>query len=308
MSENGFANCPPNLQNTGSFITMKNTVLSLIFLIGTVLFSACYGQNPAASTAPDAGILSSDKARESYALGMFFGQGWQKNGMDIDVDLLARAIKDSQSGAPTLLNQQQMIDALNKLRMTAAMYHQKAQQAEVQKNEQEGAVFLAQNRTQPGVVELPDGLQYKVIGSGQGPTPAPGDMVTVNYRGTSIDGTEFDSSAKAGHPVTFPVGGVIRGWTEALQKMTVGSKWELYVPSNLAYGSRGNPPVIGPDQTLIFDVELISTAPAPAPAPRQPLTSDIIRVPSAQEMQNGAKVETIKASDLAKYQQGATNQ
>jgi FKBP-type peptidyl-prolyl cis-trans isomerase FklB len=286
---------------------MKNSVLSLIFLAGTMLISTCYGQTSSDSSVGDTNILNSEKARESYALGVYFGQGWKKSDMDIDIDLLVRGIKESQAGGPLLLTQQQVTDTLNDLRKTVAMNRQKAQMEEAQKNQAEGKAFLEENKTKPEVVTLPDGLQYKVITEGAGQTPAPNDIVSVNYRGTFIDGTEFDSSAKAGHPAQFPVGAVIHGWTEALEKMTVGSKWELYIPSSLAYGPSGRPPVIGPDQTLIFEVELLSARPQPTPPPRQPLTSDIIRVPSAEEMKNGAKVETIKASDMQKMEQNSTN-
>ena len=122
----------------------------------------------------------------------------------------------------------------------------------------EGEAFLAANKTQAGVVALPDGLQYKVLTEGQGPLPTQSDTVTVNYAGTLIDGTEFDSSYKRGQSATFPVNGVIAGWTEALKLMKVGSTWELYIPSELAYGERGAPPLIGQNQTLIFKVELLS--------------------------------------------------
>lgn len=255
-------------------------------------------------------LLSNDKARESYALGMYIDSGWKRNGMnaDIDIDLVTRGIKDTEAGTgTTLMTQQQMMEALNQLRQTITLNHQKQQAEESKKNQAEGKAFLEENKTKPGVITLPDGLQYKVVTEGTGQTPAPTDMVSVNYRGTFVDGTEFDSSAKAGHPAQFPVTAVIHGWTEALEKMTVGSKWDLYIPSDLAYGPSGRPPLIGPDQTLVFEVELLSTAPQPAPPPRQPLTSDIIRVPSAEEMKNGAKVETIKASDLQKMQQNSTN-
>lgn len=125
------------------------------------------------------------------------------------------------------------------------------------KDNSAGDAFLAANKTKPGVVTLPSGLQYKVITEGTGATPTANSVVTVNYAGTLIDGTEFDSSYKRGEPATFPVNGVIAGWTEALQLMKVGSKWELYIPASLAYGANGAPPVIGPNQTLIFTVELL---------------------------------------------------
>jgi FKBP-type peptidyl-prolyl cis-trans isomerase len=146
---------------------------------------------------------------------------------------------------------------------------------------------------------LPDGLQYKVITNGAGATPVPNDLVTVNYRGTFIDGKEFDSSAKSGHPAQFAIGSVIHGWTEALLQMKAGSKWQLFVPSELAYGERGRPN-IPPNSVLIFEIELISSETPPPPAP---LTSDIIKVPSQEEMKKGAKIEVIKPEDAAKYQQ-----
>jgi FKBP-type peptidyl-prolyl cis-trans isomerase FklB len=127
-------------------------------------------------------------------------------------------------------------------------------------NKKEGAAFLAANKTKEGIVALPSGLQYKVEKQGTGPKPAAGDTVTCNYRGTLIDGKEFDSSYKRGQPASFPVSGVIRGWTEALQLMPVGSKWELFIPSDLAYGDRGAGPDIGPGSTLVFEVELLSIA------------------------------------------------
>ena len=134
--------------------------------------------------------------------------------------------------------------------------------------------------------------------------PKGSDTVTVNYRGTLVNGTEFDSSAKRGQPAKFQVGRVVRGWTEALQMMKTGSKWELYLPSTLAYGDGGGPG-IEPGSTLIFEVELVGTdTPQPAPPP-QPLTSDIIRVPSAEELKKGAKIEVIKADELEKYTNSA---
>jgi FKBP-type peptidyl-prolyl cis-trans isomerase len=125
-------------------------------------------------------------------------------------------------------------------------------------NKKEGEAFLAANKSKPGVVTLPSGLQYKILTAGTGPKPTATDSVNCNYRGTLIDGKEFDSSYKRGKPVTFPVTGVIKGWTEALQLMPVGSKWQLFIPSDLAYGDRGAGADIGPGATLVFEVELIS--------------------------------------------------
>lgn len=276
---------------------MKTTIFAITLLAATAMVSSA--QTPTAPGA--ANVLTTDQARESYALGMSLGRNVKQSGVDIDADLVARGIRDEESGT-VLLSDQDAQAAMNSLRTTAMMNHQKMMAEEGQKNAQEGATFLDHNKTMPGVVTLPDGLQYKVISEASGDMPGPDDTVTVNYRGTFIDGTEFDSSTKQGHPISFPVRGVIRGWTEALQKMTVGSKWDLYIPSELAYGQNG-PGTIGPNRTLIFEVELLSISHPTPPAPHQPLTSDIIKVPSAEEMKNGAKIETIKASDVEKMQQ-----
>jgi len=163
------------------------------------------------------------------------------------------------------------------------------------KNKSDGEAFLATNKDNPGVITLPDGLQYKVITGGGGGVPTLADTVTVNYSGKLLDGTEFDSSYKRGQPASFPVTGVIRGWTEALTQMKTGSKWQLFIPSDLAYGPSGRPG-IPPDAVLIFEVELLSIQASPAAAPiGPPMTSDIIRV-------QGTNVETLKAEDVQKLQ------
>jgi FKBP-type peptidyl-prolyl cis-trans isomerase FklB len=228
--------------------------------------------------------------------------------VDFDVDAYARGIKEAKSGSPTLLTLEQAQQEFGTFRMEFMAAQQKKRAEQAVKNKADGAAFLAANKNNPGVVTLPDGLQYLVVTNGSGAIPTATDVVTVNYRGTLIDGTEFDSSYKRGQPVQFPVGGVIRGWTEALEKMPVGSKWKLFLPSDLAYGEQGNRS-IPPNATLIFDVELLniksSAPPVAAPAtPVQPLTSDIIKVPSAEEMKNGAKIEVIKAGDAAKAASG----
>jgi FKBP-type peptidyl-prolyl cis-trans isomerase FklB len=189
-------------------------------------------------------------------------------------------------------------------------YQQQARTQVADKNKKEGEAFLAENKKKEGVktqaVTLQDGataeLQYKVITAGTGDIPKSNDTVTVNYRGTLVNGKEFDSSAKHGGPAKFQVNRVVRGWTEALQLMKTGSKWELYIPSALAYGDNGSGPMIEPGSTLVFEVELVGIeAPAPPPPPAQPLTSDIIKVPSAEELKKGAKVEVIKAEDVEKH-------
>jgi FKBP-type peptidyl-prolyl cis-trans isomerase len=249
--------------------------------------------------------LADEKSRVSYAIGMMNGHQWQQQGLDLDPDIYVRGIKDMQSGGATLLTQEQAQQILAAFGKEFKAKQQKLQAEKAVKNKAEGDAFLAANKNNPGVVTLPDGLQYTVLTNGTGPMPAASDTVSVNYRGTLIDGTEFDSSYKRGQPASFPVGGVIHGWTEALEKMNVGSKWKLFIPAALAYGEQGRPG-IPPNSVLIFDVELLSVQaappPAPAAAPAQPLTSDIIKVPSAEEMKKGAKIEVIKPEDAQKMQ------
>ncbi len=253
--------------------------------------------------------LADEKSRVSYAIGLSIGHNFKQQGLDIDPDLVGRAIKDVVTGGAELLTEAQM-------RETLQTFQKEFRTRQLSKFKLEGEAFLATNKLNPGVkilsVTLPSGqtseLQYQVITNGDGPVPKATDRVSVNYRGTLINGTEFDSSFKRGHPATFPVSGVIPGWTQALEKMTVGSKWKLFIPSELAYGERGSQPTIPPNSTLIFDVELLSIESAPpAPAPAAPLTSDIIKVPSADELKNGAKIEVIKSEDVQKAQAQQTN-
>ncbi len=255
--------------------------------------------------AEDQPSFKNDKEKASYAIGLFFGNQIKSGALEVDTDVIMSAIKDVLAGHDMKLTQQQAREAIT-------VYQAAAKTKAAEKNHAEGEAFLVANKSKEGVQIIPvtveDGniaeLQYKVLTEGTGATPASTDTVKVNYRGTFINGTEFDSSAKhGGQPAQFPVTGVIRGWTEALLKMKVGSKWELFIPSSLAYKDRGNPG-IEPGSTLVFEVELLEAIPAPVAdattSQPKPLTSDIIRVPSAEEMKAGAKIEVIKASDLEK--------
>jgi FKBP-type peptidyl-prolyl cis-trans isomerase len=192
-------------------------------------------------------VLKNQKDKVSYMIGMDIGMNLRKQSIDVDLGILGRGIKDGLSGGKSLLTEQEIRET-----MTIFKKEMIAKQDEISKK------FLAENKKKEGVKSLPSGLQYKVIKAGTGKKPKLTDTVTVHYRGTLIDGTEFDSSYSRGQPATFPVNGVIPGWTEALQLMQEGAKWQLFVPSNLAYGERGAGRQIGPNATLIFEVELIS--------------------------------------------------
>jgi FKBP-type peptidyl-prolyl cis-trans isomerase FklB len=211
---------------------------------------------PATATAP----LTTQKQKNSYALGMSIGLGLKKQGVadSIDSALAVRGMREALAGGKTAMTEDEMKAALQQLR-TQFQATQEAKAHEAGSSaRKEGDTFLATNKAKDGIKVLPDGLQYKVLTEGNGPKPAATDTVTVNYRGTLIDGKEFDSSYKRGQPASFPVNGVIKGWTEALQLMPVGSKWQLFIPADLAYGDRGAGADIGPGATLIFEVELLS--------------------------------------------------
>lgn len=245
-------------------------------------------------------VLQDQKQRISYAIGMTIGGNLKRGGYDVDVDVLAGAIKDVIAGTEPKLTEQQAREALMAYQKEASAKREEERRKLAEKNKKEGEAFLAENKKKPGVktktVSLPDGttaeLQYKVITEGTGPVPKSTDTVLVNYKGTLINGKEFDSSARHGQAMKFVANHVIRGWTEALTMMKTGSKWELYIPSSLAYGDNGSGPMIEPGSTLIFEVELVGIDNP------QPLTSDIIRVPSADELKAGAKVEVLKPEDV----------
>jgi FKBP-type peptidyl-prolyl cis-trans isomerase FklB len=196
-----------------------------------------------------------DAARMNYALGYQLGR--DLTGTALRSDALLKGLEDGRSGAAPKLNEQEMQTALNSLQQQMSEQRMKQQAESQAKAVAAGSAYLAENAKKPGVTTTASGLQYKVVKEGAGRKPAASDTVTVNYRGTLVDGTEFDSSYKRGQPASFPVNGVIAGWTEALQLMKEGAQWQLVIPPDLAYGDRG--PLAG--QTLIFDVELISAQP-----------------------------------------------
>lgn len=213
----------------------------------------------AKSTAAAPGTeLKTDKEKGSYAVGLNIGNSVKQQPVEIDLPSLLRGIKDAATGAKPALSDAEIEAALKTMQAQANQKRDAELQKAGEANMKEGEAFLAANKTKDGVVALPSGLQYKILTAGTGAKPAASDTVVCNYRGTFINGTEFDSSYKRGKPAEFPVGGVIKGWTEALQLMPVGSKWQLFIPPDLAYGSRGAGGAIGPNQTLVFEVELMS--------------------------------------------------
>ncbi len=203
-------------------------------------------------------VLRTEKEKTSYALGVDMGNKLKSQSVEVDADLLLQGLKDALAGGKTLLTPEEVRGTLLALEKELRTKQLEAVRKVGEKNRQEGEAFLSANKTKEGVVTLESGLQYKILKAGDGKKPAADDTVVCHYRGTLIDGQEFDSSYKTNQPATFAVKRVIKGWNEALQLMPVGSKWQVFIPPNLGYGERGTPQRIGPNATLIFEVELIS--------------------------------------------------
>ncbi|MBC8414143.1 MAG: FKBP-type peptidyl-prolyl cis-trans isomerase [Nitrospira sp.] len=202
--------------------------------------------------------LKTEKDRVSYSIGMDIGGNLKSQGIDIDPEILAQGLVDTFKGENTKLTQEEFSEAMTNFQKKMMAKQAELQQAASGNNAKEGETFLSENKTKDGVVELPSGLQYIIVSEGSGDSPKATDTVSVHYKGTLIDGTEFDSSYGRGEPAEFPVNRVIPGWTEALQLMKPGAKWQLFIPSDLAYGERGAGKMIGPNSALIFDVELLA--------------------------------------------------
>lgn len=224
--------------------------------VAIALFSlvACGQENPEGALPALAYKTTLDQA--SYGIGINIGQNLKEDGLEINVDALAQGIKDVLTNVKPRLDQAQLAAALQAFQQEMEAKSAARGKVEGEKNLREGKAYLAANRAKQGVVTLPSGLQYIVLTEGNGPKPKLTDTVRTHYHGTLVDGTVFDSSVERKEPATFPVGRVIRGWTEALQLMNVGSKWRLFVPSELAYGPQGQGP-IAPHAVLVFEVELL---------------------------------------------------
>jgi len=203
-------------------------------------------------------VLKNQKEKISYSIGMEIGKNFKKQSIDVDPEILLKGIQDGTSGGKALMTEQEIRDTMTAFQKERMTKQEEETKKLGEKNRKEGEAFLAANKKKEGVKTLASGLQYKVIKPGTGKKPKSTDTVTTHYRGTLIDGTEFDSSYNRGQPATFPVHGVIPGWTEALQLMEEGAKWQLFIPSKLGYGERGAGQAIGPNATLIFEVELVS--------------------------------------------------
>ncbi len=222
-----------------------------LVIIGLLLFSS---QTVGQTAVP----LKDQKDRISYVIGIDIGTNLKRQSIEINPEALLRGLRDGLSGSKPLMTDQEMKETIAAFQKEMQTKQEEVAKKMGEKNKKEGETFLAENRKKEGVVTLPSGLQYKVLKKGSGRKPKLTDTVTTHYRGTLIDGTEFDSSYRRNQPATFPVNGVIAGWTEALQLMEEGAKWQLFIPPQLAYGERGAGPQIGPHATLIFEVELIS--------------------------------------------------
>jgi FKBP-type peptidyl-prolyl cis-trans isomerase FklB len=206
--------------------------------------------------------LDTNQQQVSYIIGRDLARNFSQQGLDLDIDILTAALKEGLAGQPVRLTPDQMQAAMQQLQEQLGGAEEdedddNSNQNSMNNNKAEGEAFLAENAKKPGVTTLPSGLQYEVLTEGSGTKPTLRSSVTTHYHGTLPNGKVFDSSYQRGQPATFPVNGVIAGWTEALQLMPEGSKWRLYIPSDLAYGKRGAGRDIGPDSALVFDVELL---------------------------------------------------
>jgi FKBP-type peptidyl-prolyl cis-trans isomerase len=222
-----------------------------VILLGILLLASM-------ANAQESTILKDRKDRISYSIGADIGKGLKNLPVGVNLDLVFKGIKDMLSETRPLMTEQEVRETMTVFQKEMAAWQQNRLKATAEKNKKEGEVYLSENQKREGVVTLPSGLQYKVLKPGEGKTPTETDTVTVNYRGMLINGTEFDSSYRRGQPAAFPVKGVIAWWTEALKLMQEGAKWQLFIPPSLAYGERGSGSQIGPNATLIFEVELVS--------------------------------------------------
>ena len=220
-------------------------IFGILFLVPALLCSQ--GKEP----------IKTQKDKVSYSIGLDFGKNMKLQSIELNLDLLLRGIRDGLAEAKPALTDAEMQECMTTFQKEMMAKMQEKARVAGERNKKEGDAFLADNKKKPGVVTLQSGLQYKILKEGTGKSPSVTDTVTIHYKGTLIGGKEFDSSFRRGTPTTYPLNGFIPGWIEALPKMKVGSKWQLFIPSGLAYGERGNGQEIGPNATLIFEIELL---------------------------------------------------
>ena len=233
----------------------KKTVLKSVIVV--VLFF-CLGVPVSAKDKITKASLKTKEDKVSYTIGLDIGTNFKKMGVAINPDIFLKGINDSQSeNNKLLMTKQEIQETMTNFRQEMRSKQMKRQKEQAQKNHKKGSAFLKENKSKQGIITRPSGLQYKIIEQGTGATPTADDIVVCHYRGTTIDKNEFDSSYKRNEPAEFEVQNVIKGWKEALQLMKIGAKWKLFIPSDLAYGERGAGQGIGPNETLIFDIELI---------------------------------------------------
>lgn len=246
-----------------------NKINILLLSLFLVIFGAC-GKAASASAAKPlkAEDLNDQKKKVSYAIGLDIGKNFKERAMDLDIEILIQGLRTAQGSGQPLLSSEEIQKVMTQFQQDMMKAEQAKRLGQSQVNKVKETAFLAENAKKPGIKVTASGLQYMVISTGTGPLPKATDTVKVHYRGTLLDGTEFDSSYKRNQPAVFPLNGVIKGWTEALQLMKVGSKWQVFLPASLAYGENGAGQVIGPNATLIFDVELLGIETAAATAPK----------------------------------------
>ena len=259
----------------------------LLMVVCIVLFSTVI------VIAQDATPLKEQKDKVSYSIGMNLGNSMKRGSIDVNPDLIAQGIKDVLTGAKTLLTPEEMAEVLIALQQDMAVKQAVAKKALAEKNLKEGEQFLAENAKKEGVITRPSGLQYKVITDGTGKQAKSTDTVTIHYRGTMIDGTEFDSSYKGKEPATFLLQDMMPGFTEGVSLMKVGSKWQFFIPSKLAYGEEGAADVIGPNVTLVLEVELLDTKDVAATNPAAKQSSKT----KAASAKKPASKPTVKSAD-----------
>ncbi len=246
---------------------MKNTLIALLLVCFMAI--ACQQKQATDSSAPkeitkESLVTMEDKA--SYGMGYDMGKKFSQLGFEINADLFSKGLSDALSSTESpLLTDEEIKQAMRDFQQTIRTKREEEKKKQADENKAKGDKFLEENKTKEGVVTLESGLQYKVLKEGTGNTPKPEDRVKCHYKGTTVDGTVFDSSLERKRPATFSVNRVIKGWTEALQLMKVGAKWQLFIPPELAYGERGAGRKIGPNETLIFEIELIEIEPPKAP-------------------------------------------